>query len=175
MHQLLLLRHAKSSWDDTDIADRARPLNRRGQRAAAAISRAMSELGLAPRLILSSPAERTRQTLAALAPFPADTRIETPEALYLADAEQLLRILRGLRDTVPSVLVVGHNPGLHELALTLAETRRQESTNTQRLAHSFPTAALAEFAISGKWRDLGPGTGRLVRFLLPRDLPEMAA
>jgi phosphohistidine phosphatase len=175
MHQLLLLRHAKSSWDDTDIVDRARPLNRRGQRAAAAISRAISQLGLAPRLILVSPAERTMQTLAALAPFPAETRIETSEALYLADMEQLLQILREVCETMPSVLVVGHNPGLHELALTLAETRHGKSADTQRLAHSFPTAALAEFAISGKWCDLGPGTGRLVRLLLPRDLPEMAA
>jgi phosphohistidine phosphatase len=174
MRQLLLLRHGKSSWDDPDIADRARPLNHRGERAAAAMGRAMSQLGLAPRLILASPARRCMQTLAALAPFPPETKIETPEALYLAEGSKLFEALRALPETERSVLVIGHNPGLHEFAVTLAG-ERPATADARKLAARFPTAALAEFAIAGKWRDLGPGGGRLLRFLLPRDLPEMAA
>ncbi len=174
MHQLLLLRHAKSSWDDPAVADRDRPLNRRGERAAAAIGRAMAELGLIPGLILASPAKRTMQTLAALAPFPAKVRIETPEPLYLADASRLLAILKELAESEAGVLVIGHNPGLHELAVTLIG-KSQRTSDAERLTQHFPTAALAEFAIAGRWRALGPGAGRLVRFLLPRDLPEMAA
>jgi len=174
MHQLLLLRHAKSSWDDPVIADRDRPLNRRGERAAAAVGRAMSELGLIPSLILASPARRTMQTLAALAPFPGNVRIETPEALYLAEATSLLAMLHDLSEREAGVLVIGHNPGLHELAVTLIGDNRP-TADAERLAQRFPTAALAEFAIAGRWRTLAPGGARLVRFLLASDLPEMAA
>ncbi|HUC18340.1 MAG TPA: histidine phosphatase family protein [Acetobacteraceae bacterium] len=174
MHQLLLLRHAKSSWDDSSLADRARPLNKRGERAAAAIGQAMSELGLAPGLILASPARRSMQTLAALAPFPRQTRIETPESLYLADASRLLATLRALAEREAGVLLIGHNPGLHEFAVMLIGKTRS-TADAERLALHFPTAALAEFTTAGRWQDLGPGGGRLVRFLLPRDLPEMAA
>lgn len=177
MHQLLLLRHAKSSWEDPELADHARPLSRRGERAAAAMSRAMSELGLAPELILVSPARRTMQTLAALAPYPKGTRIETPKHLYLADAGGLLAVLAAVPETTRSVLVLGHNPGLHELAVLLAAAPRKgaDSADARRLAQSFPTAALAEFAVSCRWKELGAGAGRLVRFVVPRDLPEMAA
>jgi phosphohistidine phosphatase len=174
MHQLLLLRHAKSSWDDQGVADRARPLNRRGERAAAAVGRAMSELGLVPGLILASPARRSMQTLAALAPFPGRTRIETPEPLYLARVPDLFEILRSVAESVAGVLVIGHNPGLHELAVALVG-ESVPTADAERLCQRFPTAALAEFAIAGRWRDLGPGGARLVRLLLPRDLPEMAA
>ncbi|MDA8051283.1 MAG: histidine phosphatase family protein [Rhodospirillales bacterium] len=174
MLQLLLLRHAKSAWDDPKAADRTRPLSRRGERAAAAIGRAMAERGLAPDLILASPARRSLQTLAALAPLPPSTRIETPEALYLAEAETLLAVLRELPNQVTSVLAIGHNPGLHELAVKLAGAGA-ERPDVLRLAQSFPTAALAEFALNGRWADLGRRPSRLVRFLLPRDLPELAA
>jgi phosphohistidine phosphatase len=173
MHQLLLLRHAKSSWDDQGVADRERPLNRRGERAAAAIGQAMSERGLVPGLILASPARRSMQTLAALAPFPGKTRIETKEPLYLARVPDLLEILRGVAESEAGVLVIGHNPGLHELAVTLIGEGKL-TADAERLTQRFPTAALAEFAIAGRWRDLGPGGGRLLRLLLPRDLPEMA-
>ncbi len=174
MHQLLLLRHAKSASDEAGIADRGRPLNRRGERAAAAIGQAMTKLELAPDLILASPARRTMQTLAALAPLPASTRIETPEALYLAEAETLLELLRELPEPVKSALVIGHNPGLQELAVLLAGTD-PENPDARRLAQSFPTAALAEFALAGSWAGLAPQTSRLVRLLLARDLPELAA
>ncbi len=174
MHQLLLLRHAKSSWDGPAIADRDRPLNRRGERAAAAVGRAMSELDLIPGLILASPSRRTMQTLAALAPFPGHVRIETPAALYLAEVPQMLAMLRDLGESEAGVLVIGHNPGLHELAVTLIGDSAP-TADAERLARRFPTAALAEFAIPGRWRALAPGGGRLVRFLLASDLPEMAA
>ncbi len=174
MHQLLLLRHAKSSWDDPAIADRDRPLNRRGERAAAAIGRVMSELDLIPGLILASPARRSMQTLAALAPFPAGVRIDTPEALYLAEAPSLLAMLHDFPEREAGVLIIGHNPGLHEFARMLVGPARP-TADSERLAQHFPTAALAEFAIAGRWRALAADGGRLVRFLLPRDLPEMAA
>ena len=72
------------------------------------------------------------------------------------------------------MLLIGHNPGMHELALTLvgADALTQGSPDTQRLAEGYPTAALAEFAIDGSWRSLGEGGGRLLRFVKPKDLPE---
>ena len=94
MHQLLLLRHAKSSWDDPKLEDRDRPLNKRGRRAAAAMRQAMLDLGLAPDVVLASPARRTQETLAALEPWDDTPLIEAVDALYLANATQLLAVLR---------------------------------------------------------------------------------
>ena len=122
MHQLLLLRHAKSSWDDPKLADRDRPLNKRGRRAAGAMRQAMLDLGLAPDVVLVSPARRTQETLAALEPWDDTPLIEPVEALYLANAPQLLAVLRDVNETVRSVLLIGHNPGMHELAVLLAGT-----------------------------------------------------
>lgn len=176
MRQLLLLRHAKSSWDDPQLPDHARPLNARGRRAAHAMARAMHELGLAPDVVLVSSARRTLQTLEALGALP-DSPIITPmDDLYLAPWQRLLDALRAVPETARSVLLLGHNPGLHDLALALAGPAAIAASPTaRRLAEAYPTAALAEFSVALPWRLLGEGGGRLVRFMLPADLPEMAA
>src|SRR5579872_5977922 len=100
MHQLLLLRHAKSSWDDATLPDRDRPLNKRGRRAAAAIGGAMRQLGLAPDVVLVSTSRRTQETLAELEPWDGTPNIELMETLYLASAAQLLAVVRGMSETV---------------------------------------------------------------------------
>jgi phosphohistidine phosphatase len=169
VHQLLLLRHAKSSWDDPNLADRDRPLNKRGRRAADAMRKAMLDLGLTPDVVLVSPSRRTQETLAALEPWDDTPVIELIEALYLASSQELLATLRGVHETVRSVLLIGHNPGMHELAVMLA------GDATGRLAAGFPTAGLAEFSIATQWRQLDAAGTRLVRFLTPKDLPETAA
>jgi phosphohistidine phosphatase len=169
MHQLLLLRHAKSSWDDAKLADRDRPLTDRGRRAAAAMRQAMQLHGLAPDLVLISPARRSVQTLEQLEPWDETPLLEQIEALYLADPPQLLGALRDVPETVRSVLLIGHNPGMHELAQALI-VRTQPTGASRRLAAGYPTAALAEFAIAGPWQHLGVGGGRLVRFITPREL-----
>jgi phosphohistidine phosphatase len=172
MHQLLLLRHAKSSWDEPKLADRDRPLNKRGRRAAVVIRDAMHGLGLAPDVVLVSPSRRTQETLAALEPWDDTPLVEPLETLYLASARQLLGVLRDVHETVRSVMLIGHNPGMHELGVMLLSART--SDQAQSLVDGFPTAALAEFAIGGTWAALDAGGGQLVRFLRPRDLPEMA-
>jgi phosphohistidine phosphatase len=176
MRQLLLLRHAKSSWDDPRLADHARPLNARGRRAAAAMAGAMRELGLAPEVVLVSSARRTLQTLEALAPLPDSPIVEPMDSLYLAPWEKLLDAVHGVPETARSVLLIGHNPGLHELALALAGAAGMASRDgaARRLAEAYPTGALAEFSVATPWRLLEAGGGRLVRFLTPGDLPEMA-
>jgi phosphohistidine phosphatase len=185
MRQLLLLRHAKSSWDDPRLSDHARPLNTRGRRAAEAMAAAMRDLGLAPDIVLVSSARRTLQTLEALTPFEGSPLIEPMDDLYLAGWTSLLGVLRGLPETARSVLLIGHNPGLHELALALAGPACMAGGGpmASRLGISYPTGALCEFAIALPWRLLEGGGGRLLRFLTPADLlpetppdtPEMTA
>jgi phosphohistidine phosphatase len=174
MHQLLLLRHAKSSWDEPKLADRERPLNKRGRRAAGSMRKAMQDLGLTPDVVLVSPSRRTQETLAALEPWDDTPLVEPVEMLYLATAAQMLAILRGMNETVRSVLMIGHNPGMHELAVLLAGASAAAEA-TQRLAHAFPTGALAEFAVGTQWQQLDAAGTRLVRFLTPKDLPETSA
>jgi phosphohistidine phosphatase len=172
LRQLLLMRHAKSSWDDPRLSDHARPLNPRGRTAAAAMREAMRELGLAPDIILASSARRTLQTLEALEPWDDTPLVEPMDSLYLADPAQLLAILHKAPETARSVLILGHNPGLHELAAQLCgATPEAPDANLRHLAEAFPSGALAEFSITGTWGSVAPGGARLRRFLRPRDLP----
>jgi len=194
MRQLLLLRHAKSSWDDKALPDQDRPLSPRGRRAAAAMRLALRDLGLAPDLVLLSPSRRTRETLAALEPWDEAPLIEPVDVLYLAAAPQLLEVLHGVAETVRSVMLIGHNPGMHELALLLVgargtagrhghddtpsrdtSSRDTSSRAIERLTAGLPTGALAEFGIAGPWGQLAAGGGQLIRFLRPRDLPQDGA
>ncbi len=177
MRQLLILRHAKSSWDDVagpgpTSPDRDRPLNLRGRHSAAIMRQAMLDLGLVPDLVLVSTARRTMETLEALEPWDETPLIEPMDSLYLASLDDLLTALHGVAETVRSVLLIGHNPGLHDLALTLAGPRIDDAATPQQraMAAGFPTAALAEFSIAGSWWDLRPGGGRLIRFMTPRML-----
>jgi phosphohistidine phosphatase len=172
MRQLMLLRHAKSAWDDASMPDRDRPLNARGRRAVAAMRQAMRDLGLAPDVVLVSTAKRTMQTLEALEPWDDTPLIEPMDSLYLANPMQLTAALHGVAETVRSVLLIGHNPGLHDLALALASPRGIATGGepARALAAGFPTGALAEFVVPGSWWDLREGGGRLVRFLTPRML-----
>ncbi len=177
MRQLLLMRHAKSSWDDPKVPDHARPLNARGRRAAAAMRGVMAELGLAPDLVLVSSARRTLQTLEALEPWDETPLVEPMDALYLAGAPQMMKLLNAIASTVRSAMVIGHNPGLHELAVMLVGPQAMTPANPmmRSLAEGYPTAALAEFTVAGAWSELGEGGGRLTRFLTPRELPEMSS
>jgi phosphohistidine phosphatase len=173
MRQLLLLRHAKSAWDDAAVPDRDRALNARGRRAAGRMRLAMRDLGLLPDLVLVSPAKRTMETLEALEPWDDTPLFEPLDALYLADEKQLLATLREVAETVRSVLLIGHNPGMHDVALTIARGRPAGEA-MRALAKGYPTGALAEFTLAGPWRETGPGAGRLVRFVTPKSLEEAA-
>lgn len=174
MRQLLLLRHAKSSWDDPKLPDHARPLNSRGRRAAEAVRGVLDELGVAPELVLVSSARRTLQTLAALEPWRVAPRVEPLDALYLASAADMLSVLREAGGEASCVMLVGHNPGLHELALLLSG---EGSDHEQRasLEEGYPTAALAVLSVEGGWSGLRPGGGALRRFVASGDQADPAA
>lgn len=177
MRQLLLLRHAKSSWDDPSVADHDRPLAPRGIADATAMGAEMRALGLGPDIVLVSTARRTQETLELIGPFNEAPLIDSLESLYLASDRSLLDHLHAVPETARSVLIIGHNPGLHNLALALIgpAAMAQRAGDAMRLAEKFPTCALAEFAIATPWWGLEPAGARLVRFLCPRDLPEHAS
>ena len=174
MHQLLLFRHAQSDHGGPSLADHDRPLNAHGMHEAAAMGGAMRELGLIPDIVLVSPSLRTRETLAALEPWGDSPLIEILEPLYLAPAPRLLHMLQGIAETARSVLLIGHNPGLHDLAILLAGEQAilGDDQPARDLAEGFPTATLAEFVVPGPWHALETGRARLLRLLRPRDLPQ---
>jgi phosphohistidine phosphatase len=167
MKRLYLLRHAKSSWDDQTLADRDRPLAPRGRRAAKVMAKHLGQEGISPELVLCSPSMRTRQTLKRLAPGlgkNADVQIE-PE-LYAAPARDLLEVLHRVPDEVESVMLIGHNPGIQDLALSLAGA----GSEIPRLRSKFPTAALATLELNGTWRELAPGSAELMSLVKPKEL-----
>ena len=151
MSRLYLLRHAKSSWDDPALADHDRPLAPRGRKAAKAIGAYLHEHDIEPELVLCSSAARTRQTLERVG---LTGQIE--DTLYGAGASALLARLHEVPDDVASVMLIGHNPGMQQLAFDLAG-----------LDDKFPTAALATLECDG-WSDLE--RAELVDYVKPRDL-----
>ncbi len=171
MHQLLLLRHAKSSWDDPSLPDHARPLNARGRRAAALMAAELARRGLVPDVVLVSSARRTLQTLEALQPIEPTPITTVMDELYLAPWPTILGVLHRVPDTARSVLLLGHNPGLHELALNLVPAAQASTPMLERLQEAYPTAALCEFSVASPWRLLRAGGAALRHFVAPRDLP----
>jgi phosphohistidine phosphatase len=168
MHRLHLLRHAKSDRD-TAVEDHERPLNRRGRETARRVGKRLpSALGTID-LVLCSPSLRTRQTAElVLAGFAIPPCILYEKALYLAGRAGLLRQLRGLDESLGAVLVIGHNPGLHELALVLAAA---DSPDYAALAGGkFPTAVRASFMIDGAWADLARSRHQLTDYVTAKSL-----
>ena len=165
MTRLYLLRHAKSSWKDTSLPDHDRPLAGRGRRAAKAIARHLREQGIEPELVLCSSARRARETLERIEPALGSAAVRVEDDLYGAGASALLERLRGVSDSVESVMLIGHNPALQDLALDLA----RPSSTADDLAAKYPTAALATLELSA-WNELEHGTAELTAFVRPRDL-----
>ena len=174
MVTLYLMRHAKSSQADRGLDDKDRPLNARGRGAAAAIGRYFLEHSLRPTLILCSTAQRTRETLEIVreaALWPADEpTTRYIDGLYLATPSEILRTIADIPYSTETVLVIGHNPGLHELALSLAGVG--SATYPDLLAH-FPTGALAVLTSpDATWSRLAGSRLILSSFVQPRDLSD---
>jgi phosphohistidine phosphatase len=168
MKRVYLLRHAKSSWKDGSLADRERPLAGRGRRAAKAVASYLKEERIRPDLVLCSPARRTRETLERVQGAFGD-RVEArlDEALYGASEPKLLACLKALPQEVGSAMLIGHNPGLGELALALAS----EGARLACLREKYPTGALATIDLPAeRWSAIERGSGELVAYIRPRDL-----
>ncbi len=167
--RLLLLRHAKSSWEAAGLADHDRPLAPRGNRAVVALRRHLADTHVTPDLVLCSTARRAVDTWDGIAPaFPAGTPVEFARELYGASAGDLLSRLRRLPAAVGCVLLVGHNPGLEDLATGLAGSGRVDLV--RRLQTKFPTGALATLVVPGPWAGLWWSTAELAGFVVPREL-----
>jgi len=166
-HTLRLLRHAKSSWDDPTLADRERPLAPRGVRDAKRIATHLGGRGIEPELVLCSSAVRTRETLDLVRPALGDPQVLFEDGIYDASADALLGRLRSVPDSVASVLLLGHNPGVQDLTLRLAAAGARRDV----VATKFPTCALATLAVpNADWRDLGDEEAELVDFVAPKQL-----
>lgn len=169
MRLLSLLRHAKSSWDSDVARDFDRPLNARGRRAALAMGRFLADQGIAFDSVLASPAVRVAETVALVEEAlgrplgaVADRRI------YMASGASLLELVQAAPD-VPHLLLVGHNPGLEDLALMLAAN--DSSPARAALAAKYPTGALVTLSFAaGSLAAIREGEGMVLRFVRPRDL-----
>lgn len=169
MKILYLLRHAKSSREAPGLSDFERPLSGRGKRACEAISEMIRARKITPQVVLCSSAARTEDTLRRIAPaLPKGRRDVVERQLYLASAAKLLARLHKLPADIDSVMVIGHNPGLHRLALSL--TRSGDGAALERLRAKFPTAALAILEIAAAdWSSLDAGGAKLAGFWAPRE------
>lgn len=167
---LLLLRHAKSSWDDPSLDDFDRPLAKRGHNAAPRIAREMARRGWQPDYALISPALRTQQTWELVAEIlSGNIPHDFVPTIYEAPAARILEAVRAAPEDARCLLVVGHNPGLETLSTFIASPE-SDADALGRLSGKFPTAALARFSLGGAWRGLGPGTAMLEAFVTPKEL-----
>jgi phosphohistidine phosphatase len=163
MKTLYLLRHAKSNWKDPGLQDFDRPLNARGREAAPLVGQVIRKQKLRVDSIISSPAARARQTAALVKESAGlDAQLLYDERIYEADAARLLEVVTQAAESVDSLLLVGHNPGLEALLTFLTGEGR-----------SMPTASLARVALDvEKWAKVRERSGRLEWFVRPKELAE---
>jgi phosphohistidine phosphatase len=162
MKILVVMRHAKSSWEDASLNDYERPLNKRGKLDASRMGKLIYQQDLAPQLVISSSAKRARKTAEAAAEYARyDGEIIFTRDFYHADVERFIERLKDVSDDFSRVMIVGHNPGLEELIEEL--TGRWER---------MPTAAVASIKLPiDQWSELSEKTvGKLINLWIPRDL-----
>ncbi len=169
MKRLLLLRHAKSGWEDGNQRDFDRTLNAHGHLTADAIGAQIALLGVTPDAVLCSPAARTRETWKHVQ---GQTGWHmTPHLIkdiYMASSDQLLQLVQALHEPYECALLIGHNPGLEDLALSLAGSGDKQLR--ENLDAGFSTAALADIVFDvATWAQIAPGNGQLAAYVRPKD------
>lgn len=170
MRRLILFRHSKTERIQPGQSDFDRDLTARGRDDANVIGRYIQRHGLVPGHAMVSPARRTRQTWdIAARHFHTQPQVAFEDGIYDASPERLFALLAAAGSDAASVMIVGHNPGLHELALALVATG--DIDRREQLREGFPTSALAVLDFTVKdWRDLHPQSGRLELFISPKML-----
>lgn len=168
MRRLILFRHAKSAYPSgTD--DHDRPLDERGRRDAPAMGAYLAREALLPDLVLVSSAARTQETFSLAGPALGVVETRSEPRIYEAPAERLLGVVRETRDTVRTLMLVGHNPGMEDLAAALVGFGDRYAF--ARLQQKFPTAGVAVIDLDAeRWTDVVPKQGRLDRFVTPKGL-----
>jgi phosphohistidine phosphatase len=170
MLRLLLLRHAKSDWSSPGTRDHDRAVASRGREAAPLVGAYMAAHGLIPELVVCSTARRTKETWALIADsFPSQPKARYDERLYEAGREGILDIVRETSDSVQTLLLIGHNPGLKDFAELMVASGDLDAR--RQLGEKLPTAALVVIDFAGdNWARLHPRSGRLDRLITPRSL-----
>jgi phosphohistidine phosphatase len=170
LRTLYLLRHAKSSWQDKALADFDRPLNKRGLQARTDIAEYMARMDYLPDVILCSTAKRAVMTLETVRQTASPAcEIIMDEGLYLADPKALAHRVSEMQPKHRSMMMIGHNPGMHMLALALAAPSATPAFSMLQL--KFPTAALCVLQSAQEtWKPVVPNSYRLSDFVLPREL-----
>lgn len=163
-HTLLLFRHAKSAWP-AGVADHDRPLAPRGIREAGLAGDWLRTNFPAVDAVLCSTATRARETLARAA---VDAPVRYVERLYGATPEAVIDEINGIKDDVDTLLVIGHEPVISEVALSLAGADGTDTATVERISAKFPTSAIAVLRVPCSWEDLQLGAAALVGFHLPR-------
>ncbi len=173
MKTVHLLRHAKSDWGDLSLPDHERPLNKRGVAAAKTLGRRLAAEAFQVDAVFCSTARRARETLELLGrPLRKAPAVFT-DTLYMAPEEDLFNFIKRAPETAQSILIVGHNPATHDVALALvARAAPGQARALAKLKEKYPTGALTSirFNAAAAWRAVAPGTGTLIGFLRPRDL-----
>lgn len=170
MKTLSLLRHAKSSWDDPVERDFDRPLNGRGRRAAQRMGQYLREDGLGFDAVIASPALRIRQTIEGVEAGLGGRLVpEYEKRIYMASAASLFAVVQETLEPVGHLLLIGHNPGLEDLALLATEGHPNPLRAEAELKYPTATFATLVFA-AASWADVGEGGAVLTRFVRPRDL-----
>ena len=168
--RLILLRHAKSAWDNPSTADFERPLSNRGRKAAPVVGAYLGRHGLVPGLVLTSSAKRAVETLDLLsAGWQTKPSVRKLKTLYLAMPREMLRRVQTVGKEPDCVMLVGHNPGIADLANWLCSQGKAEQRAS--LARKFPTGAVAviEFDVDD-WAEVDAETGTLVAFVTPKQI-----
>ena len=170
MKTLYLVRHAKSSWADPALSDRERPLNKRGRKAAPRVGRFLLDEGLVPDFVVSSPAERARQTVTLACEQMGIGRetLHWDRRIYGGGTRALIEVLRESPADARRVLIAGHNPGLEILLLELCDQRIEAPFDGKLM----PTAAVAHLEIDPPWADLKPRSGKLISLTRARSLKD---
>ncbi|WP_169569331.1 SixA phosphatase family protein [Sneathiella limimaris] len=170
--QVTLMRHAKSSWEDYSLSDYDRPLAPRGKKAAPRMGKYMLENKISPDVVLCSPAQRTKETLARVqTAFGGDFNICYDKMIYSAGmGHGLIELLHQLEDSYDHALIVGHNPAMQELALSLVNWIASRESEVQHfIRRKFSTGAIASMQFnSDNWKDVGLARGHLTHFMTPK-------
>ncbi|WP_288026511.1 histidine phosphatase family protein [Arthrobacter sp.] len=167
-NRLVLLRHAKAAWP-LGVEDHERPLAQRGHHEAPLAGRWLLENGIVPDFILCSSALRTRQTCTWVCEQLGD-KAPTPkleQELYAASPRRLLSVVNHVPETVTTLMVITHMPGVQELALTLA-SRDSDQDAYMNMANGYPTSAFTVLEHAGDWATLDGQDARVTHFVVPR-------
>jgi phosphohistidine phosphatase len=168
MKTLHLLRHAKSSWKDPALDDHERPLSKRGRETAKMIGAYLRREKIRPDIVVCSTAVRARQTLAPISKEIKPSKVVLKKGIYAVPQQKLWKHISTLPENADCVLLIGHNPALHDLALALATPKSR--ARLPSIEAKFPTGAMATFRFDGTWKGLRPNGAALSAFTCPKDI-----